>query len=105
MKQSIEEVIIGPQVLKDAEKLYNENSEELEKYLKVIPGAVTPFALLNDTTKKVHFLMDGKIGGVDFLNFHPLVNTATVTLSKNDLIDKFIGTYLHRTPRFVHLIE
>lgn len=36
MKQSIEEVIIGPQVLKDAEKLYNENSEELEKYMDLL---------------------------------------------------------------------
>ena len=64
------------------------SADDLQKFLKLIPGAVTPLGLLNDETKKItlfldeEFLEDGGIIGV-----HPCDNTATVWLQTKDLID------------------
>ena len=59
-----------------------------EKYLydllRVKPGAVTPFGLLNDNEKKIKFFLDLKLNKFDSFNFHPLVNTATINIKKND---------------------
>ena len=51
------------------------------------PGAVTPFGLLNDTNKEVNFFFDEAFLGFDIVNFHPLVNTATISMSPKNLIE------------------
>ena len=59
-----------------------------EKYLHslmgVKPGAVTPFGLLNDNEKKIKFFLDSKLNSFDNFNFHPLINTMTINIKKND---------------------
>ena len=54
--------------------------EYLIKLLGIKPGSVSPFALLNDTDKEVDFYLEDKLNDSDFVNFHPLTNTATVTM-------------------------
>ena len=58
----------------------------LMEVLGVIPGAVTPFAVINDTEKKVKVILDQEMMDHDLLNFHPIVNTATTTIASNDLV-------------------
>jgi Ala-tRNA(Pro) deacylase len=53
--------------------------------LGVVPGSVTPFALLNDTARRVTFFLDADLAGAAHLNFHPLENTATTTVSADGL--------------------
>ncbi len=60
--------------------------ERLMIYLGVEPGAVTPFALINDETQAVRFVIDRALLGVQPSNFHPLVNTKTTTIVANDLL-------------------
>jgi len=55
--------------------------ERLNKYLKVYPGAVGAFGLINDTTNHVQVVLDSDLLNNDTVNFHPNVNTATVNLS------------------------
>ena len=61
--------------------------DELMQLMKLIPGAVTPLGILNDTEKKVKVFLDR-----DFLNaprlvgVHPNDNTATVWMQTEDLI-------------------
>lgn len=55
--------------------------ERLDKYLKVYPGAVGAFGLINDSTNHVQVVVDGDLLDNDTINFHPNVNTATVNLS------------------------
>ena len=62
----------------------------LEDVLGVIPGAVTPFAVINDVEKKVNVILDKEMMDNELLNFHPIVNTATTTISSRDLI-KFMA--------------
>jgi Ala-tRNA(Pro) deacylase len=54
--------------------------------LGVIPGSVTPFGAVNDTEGRVTVILDAALMEHDLLNFHPLINTATTTIKKDDLI-------------------
>ncbi len=63
--------------------------ELLEEVLGVIPGAVTPFAVINDETQRTRVILDEEMMENEFLNFHPIVNTATTTIKSNDLV-KFL---------------
>jgi len=58
--------------------------ELLEEVLGVKPGSVTPFALINDKEKRVTVILDARMMATDPLNFHPLENTATTTISNAD---------------------
>lgn len=60
--------------------------EELQQILGLIPGAVTPFGLLNDTECQVHFYIDRDFWqGSGLIGIHPNDNTATVWLRAEDL--------------------
>lgn len=52
----------------------------------VEPGSVTPFGAINDTDQKVTVVLDRYLLRHDLLNFHPLKNTATITVRRADLI-------------------
>lgn len=61
--------------------------DELAAILGLIPGAVTPFGLLNDSEKKVIFDLDEAFSdGAGLIGVHPNDNTATVWLKADDLI-------------------
>jgi Ala-tRNA(Pro) deacylase len=60
--------------------------ELLAEILGVIPGAVTPFAVINDEESRAKVILDKEMMENDLLNFHPLVNTATTTIAPDDLI-------------------
>jgi len=58
----------------------------LAEVLGVIPGAVTPFAVINDESHRVKVVLDEEMMENELLNFHPIVNTATTTINSKDLI-------------------
>lgn len=60
-------------------------AERLIEVLGVQPGAVTPFALINDPTHRVRVVLDGTMLEHALLNYHPLVNTATIAIATTDL--------------------
>ena len=72
-----------------SKKLSFAKAEYLESILGIEPGSVSPFALINDVDKKVLFFLDKNFLNYEKLNFHPLVNTATVNIATSDMI-KFI---------------
>ncbi len=63
--------------------------ELLWETLGVRPGSVTPFALINDSAQKVRLILDAPMMDHEWLNYHPLTNEATTTISKADFL-KFI---------------
>ena len=66
-------------------KLRFASEENLERLLSVSRGAVTVLGLVNDVDHQVALWIDAEIWrGENFL-CHPLVNTATLVLSKNAL--------------------
>jgi Ala-tRNA(Pro) deacylase len=60
--------------------------ERLMRHLGVIPGAVTPFGLANDTDGRVRFVLDAGLMRHATLNFHPLTNEATTALARADFL-------------------
>ena len=70
------------------------SAELMQDYLGVTPGSVTAFALMNDTAGRVRFIVDAALMTHDTLNFHPLVNTATTAISREDF-RKFVDLTGH----------
>ena len=68
-------------------KLSFASADNLMEIMGLIPGAVTPFGLLNDEERKVTFYLDGDFMAGDLIGVHPNDNTATVWLKASDLID------------------
>lgn len=58
------------------------SAELMEEVLGVTPGSVTAFALINDKDHRVRFVLDRTLAEADQVNFHPLTNTATTTVSR-----------------------
>ena len=61
-------------------------AELLMDVLGVLPGSVTPFSLINDQDQRVSVILDAAMMQHDVLNFHPLENTATTTISSDGLL-------------------
>lgn len=61
------------------------SAERLEEALGVAPGSVTAFALINDPQRRVTFVADRALMEADAVNFHPLANDATTTVSSEGL--------------------
>jgi Ala-tRNA(Pro) deacylase len=62
------------------------SADLLRETLGVEPGSVTPFAVLNDTQHQVTVVLDAAMMANAALNFHPLVNTGTTTISCGGLV-------------------
>ena len=73
----------------------------LMEALGVAPGSVTPFAGVNIKAHEVTIVLDEEMMENEWLNFHPLVNTATTTLTPGDLI-KFLE-HCHKRPEIIRL--
>jgi len=73
------------------------SSDLLREVWGVEPGAVTPFGALNDTAGRVTVVLDKAMLAHATLNFHPLVNTMTTSIARDDLI-RFLESTGH-SPR------
>lgn len=60
------------------------SAELMQDLLGVVPGSVTAFSLMNESAARVRFIVSAKLMEHDVLNFHPLVNTATTAVSRED---------------------
>ena len=77
------------------------SDERLMKYLGVLAGAVSPFAVINDVGGKVQVVLERELLQEERLNFHPLDNTMTTAIGKDDLL-RFLEAEVH-APRIVRL--
>ena len=75
----------------------------LQEVLGVPPGAVTPFAALNDKAGRVTVVLDAPMLEYATLNYHPLDNTMTTSIAREDLL-KFLDATKHR-PRIERVSE
>ena len=70
------------------------SSDLLREVWGVEPGAVTPFGAINDTEGRVTVVLDAAMMEHATLNFHPLVNTMTTSIAREDLV-KFLQSTGH----------
>jgi Ala-tRNA(Pro) deacylase len=59
--------------------------DRLKKYLGVDPGSVSLFSVVNDIDRAVEVIMDGDLWESEAFQFHPLVNTSTLVISRDNL--------------------
>jgi Ala-tRNA(Pro) deacylase len=71
------------------------SADLMRELLGVEPGSVTPFAVMNDNTGRVAVILDAAMMVHNVLNFHPLVNTGTTTISREGLV-RFLEATGHR---------
>lgn len=67
-------------------KLTFASEERLMKHLKLTPGSVTPFGLINDEANHVIVFIDEQIQQSEFVSFHPNLNTASLIIRTSDFI-------------------
>ena len=79
------------------------SADQLRELLGVEPGSVTPFGVVNDREGRVTMILDANLMEYERLNFHPLVNTATTAVSREDLV-RFLQATGHE-PRVIRLPE
>lgn len=65
----------------------------LEAVLGVTPGSVTAFALMNDSNDhQVQAIFDEALMNFETINCHPMTNTATTSIAREDLFKFFRHT-------------
>jgi Ala-tRNA(Pro) deacylase len=84
-------------------KLSFASEHRMLKYLGVTPGSVTPFGLIHDEEHHVHVFLDKNLQNAERMSFHPCINTASLTVSKNDFI-RFMD-YTQNRYEWIDLIE
>jgi len=62
------------------------SAERLMRHLGILPGAVTPFAAINDKAGAVQVVLDQAMLAESPINCHPLVNHMTTALAPDGLV-------------------
>jgi Ala-tRNA(Pro) deacylase len=78
-------------------------AELMRETLGIEPGAVTPFAAMNDAAGRVTVVLDQALMAHPTINAHPLRNTMTTSIARDDLV-KFLAATGH-LPRIVAVAE
>ena len=78
-----------------ADRLSFGSPDRLHRYLGVQPGAVTILALINDRQHDMELVVDREVWSAARLRCHPLVNTATLVLARED-VERFLAATGHR---------
>ena len=69
--------------------------EYMEKYLDITPGSVSVMGLMNDTGNHVQLLIDREVLEEASLGCHPCINTSSLKLKTNEVMEKFLPAVHH----------
>ncbi|MGQ0527435.1 MAG: prolyl-tRNA synthetase associated domain-containing protein [Alphaproteobacteria bacterium] len=84
-----------------AHRLSFGSADRLGRYLGIYPGAVCPFTVVNDKNHDVQVILDAFMMKAPVVNYHPLDNAQTISLSPAGLLRFFAHT--GHTPKIVDL--
>jgi len=62
----------------------------MEEFLHITPGSVSVMGLMNDKDHRVRLLIDRELLQEAFIGCHPCVNTASLKIRTEDLLEKFL---------------
>ena len=77
--------------------------EDMLKYLDIEPGSVSVMGLMNDKSRKVRLLIDEDVLMDEYIGCHPCVNTSSLKIRTDDVINKFLPAVGHDY-KTVHLV-
>ena len=69
--------------------------EYMEKYLDILPGAVSVMGLMNDKDNQVQLLVDEDVLNGEYFGCHPCVNTSSLRLRVEDVFGPFLKNVNH----------
>lgn len=76
--------------------------EYMEEFLDITPGSVSVLGLMNDHQDKVQLLIDQDVINNEYVGCHPCINTASLKIKVEDLLNKFLPCVKHK-PIIVNL--
>lgn len=71
------------------------SAEDMEKYLDIMPGAVSIMGLMNDTENKVQLLVDEDILKGEYLGCHPCVSTSSLRVRTDQIFGRYLDAVHH----------
>lgn len=77
-------------------------AEPMEEYLDITPGSLSVLGLMNDKEMHVRLIIDKPVLEADCIGVHPCINTSSLKVKTEDLINKIIPAMGHE-PTIVHL--
>lgn len=87
---------IGSARLSFADEIY------MQEFLDISPGSVSVLGLINDKENCVQLLIDRDVISKPFIGCHPCVNTSSLKIATDDLLNKILPSICHE-PMFVSL--
>ena len=76
--------------------------EYMVELLNIRPGSLTVLGLMNDKENRVKLLIDREVTGKPFIGCHPCVNTASLRVPTEQILNVFLPA-VHHEPTFVTL--
>lgn len=69
--------------------------EHMQTLLDITPGSLSIMGLINDKENKVQLLIDDELFREEYIGCHPCVNTSTLRIRTQDVIQKLIPAMRH----------
>lgn len=70
-------------------------AEFMEEFLNITPGSVSVLGLMNDNNNRVRLLIDQDVLRDSYVGCHPCVNTSSLKIKTEDLLNKFLPYTAH----------
>ena len=69
--------------------------EYMEEFLDITPGSLSVLGLMNDHENRVQLVIDREILAGTFFGCHPCVNTSSLRIATDDLLQKILPAVHH----------
>ena len=66
------------------------DGDDMERLLDITPGSLSVMGLINDTGNEVSLLIDEDVLEEEYIGCHPCINTSSIKLSVDDMINVFL---------------
>lgn len=86
----------------DSARLSFAKDTYMEEFLDITPGSMSVLGLMNDKENRVQLLIDEDVLRGKYIGCHPCINTSSLRLRTEDLLQKIIPAMEHE-PIFVKL--
>lgn len=86
----------------DSARLSFAKDTYMEEFLDITPGSMSVLGLMNDKENRVQLLIDEDVLRGKYIGCHPCINTSSLRLRTEDLLQKIIPAMEHE-PTFVKL--
>ena len=77
-------------------------AEPMEEFLDITPGSLSVLGLMNDKEMQVRLIIDAPVLEAEHIGVHPCINTSSLKLKTDDLVNKIIPATGHE-PTIVNL--